>query len=124
MNPNDIVFTSIVTDRNLTITLKEGTPTTFGRQHIIANRKSMANKIHIVKETVENADFAILDKDHRYRERMCGYGIDKTHPDLYMMVVVEYEDDKTGNIITAMPKDNVPKEGVITYVNDKKLRKI
>jgi alpha-D-ribose 1-methylphosphonate 5-triphosphate synthase subunit PhnH len=124
MNPNDIVFTSTVTDRDLTITLKEGTPTTFGKQHIITKRANMANKIHVVKYTVENADFAIIDEGHQEREQMYCFGADSTHPDLYMMVIVEYEDDKKGTIITALPKDNVPKEGVITYVNAKKIHKI
>jgi hypothetical protein len=43
MDPNSIVFTSTVTDRNLTITLKEGTPTTFGRQHIITSVSLQVN---------------------------------------------------------------------------------
>ncbi|NJD02042.1 MAG: hypothetical protein FIA99_05480 [Ruminiclostridium sp.] len=124
MDPNDIVFTTTVPSRDLIITLKEGTATTFGRQHFIAQRPNMASKIDVVKHTVENADLAIIDKDHQERERMYCFGADSSHPDLYMMVVVEYEDDKRGTIITASPKDNVPKEGVITYVNATKLRKI
>lgn len=123
MNPNDIVFTTTMSERNITVTLFEGSPTTFGRQHIVHQRPFMANKIHAIKNTVENPDICYWDEDHTEsdKEKVYCLGADAEKPHMYMIVIVEYDNEYEGKIITAWPQKRIsPTEGEITYVKRKK----
>lgn len=123
MEPDDIVFTTTNSDRNITYILKEGKPESFGKQHIINQRPFMSNKISAIKHAVENADICYWDEEHREKDREKVYclGADKERPQMYMKVIVEYNNENEGTIITAWPQKKIsPSEGVITYVKSKK----
>lgn len=120
MKENNVIFTALNKDRNITYTLTEGRPRCYGRSHILERRPAMVTKINAIKKTVENTDFAYMDKDHPKRERLYCMGADSEMPKMYMVVVAEYNSDNGGTIITAWPTDKITAGGDMTYANIKK----
>jgi hypothetical protein len=123
MDPSDVIFTSIVAERDIEITLFEGTPDTFGRQHMINHHPEMAGKIPAVKRAVESHSICYVDEKHgiNYREKIYCLGADEGRPDMFMVVAVDYPTPKKGIIISAWPSKKIkPKEGKLVYVNIKK----
>jgi len=96
----------------------EGTPNTIGRQHMINGHPEMADKIHVVKNAVENMTIAFKDKKHEDRERIFCKGADQDRLDYYITAAVRYDSKKEATIITAWTTDAISSNmGEITYVN-------
>lgn len=119
---DDIVFTVYNIDRDITYTLHEGEEDTFGWLHIIEQRPSMKSRLDAIRYAVKNCNVAYWDSIHSInctRERIYCLGADKTRPQMYMVVIVDYPNETEGKIITAWQMSYISQEDgdVITYVN-------
>lgn len=120
MNPDNIIFTAVNSDREITYTLKEGIPYSFGKQHIENSHEDLKGKMGAVKKTVESPDIIYRDPRHHDRERIYCSGADSTRPSMYVKVIAEYTSDNEANIITAWTQKEIsPTEGKIIYVKSK-----
>lgn len=117
MLSDNIVFTAYNSDRDYFYTLTEGTPETVGYEHIVDRRPFMKNKKLEIKKALKKQTVAIKDKRHENRERVYSKGTYSDNcPDMYMAVVVEYnETNNNAQVITAWPSATVT-EGDIVYV--------
>ncbi len=119
MSEKDIIFTAHNKLRKITYTLYRGAPLSFGFEHIEHQRPYLTQNPHILKIGVEETDIAYWDSQHGARERIYCLGADKTRPELYVAVIVEYENSSHGHIITAWQTRDLC-EGDITYVKPKR----
>lgn len=111
----EVMFTAYNNKRDITYTLIDGSPETYGWQHTLKRHPDMIGKMHVLKKTVQETDIAIKDKMHPERERLYCYGADNDKPQFYITAVVQYESEKCATIFTAWHTDQVV-EGDIVYV--------
>lgn len=78
--------------------------------HILARRPWMVDYLHIIKSTVNHPDFVCLDVDFHDRECFYALGRIEDSPDEYFKVVIQYDDDGDGEVVTAYPTE-APKAG-------------
>lgn len=88
------------------VTLSEQTWTI----HILARRPWMEYDLEVVRSTVNSPDLVCQDVDHAERECCYSFGRIENSPKEYMKVVVAYDDNGDGFIVTAYPTDK-PKAG-------------
>lgn len=115
MNQDEIVFQVYCSERDVTFTLSEGSPLTFGKQHIETKHKRLKGKMDAIKRTVKTPDVVCKSERHPNREAIYSLGADQSSPDLYVKVIAEYSSPTEAKIITAWPTPEIS-EGAITYV--------
>lgn len=80
--------------------------------HIVARRPFMSEYLGAVRSTIRTPDFICSDADHASREAFYALGTIDDYPDEWMKVIVEFDADHFGTVITAYLTDK-PKAGEV-----------
>lgn len=80
--------------------------------HIIIRRPFMADYLGVIRATIRTPDFICRDADHSDREAFYAVGKIEDYPKEWMKVVVEFDADSYGTVITAYLTDK-PKAGEV-----------
>ncbi|MCJ7623954.1 MAG: hypothetical protein MUO76_10660 [Anaerolineaceae bacterium] len=73
-------------------------------QHVLSRRSWMRNKENVVAKAVENPKFICQDVDEE--DRQIYYYFPYSKNNLYMKVVVRFNKEDLGEVITAFPTDS------------------
>ncbi|MDD3818388.1 MAG: hypothetical protein RBT05_08940 [Bacteroidales bacterium] len=98
---NDFFSTKDPLNRRITLS------TSHYYDHIIKGHEEIESDPDCIKKTIENPDYIYEDSTHFNREVYYGLGKYRKYNKLYVTTVVEFETNKTGNVITAYLTDKI-----------------